>query len=513
MRTITFAYLFAIYAYIQPVGFRHAYPTLAGRLSFVHSFGNNDAIRLFYGYPYDASTVGGYSAWRVGGTLAIVAAVFGVLAAARALRTEEDAGRMEIVLAGVLSRRTAFASAMVAIAAGLFAMWVAETAGFLLASLPAGESAYLALATVSVAAVFVGVGAVVCQLAPTRRVALELGSAVVALSLLARVIADTSSGVAWLRWATPLGWAEAMRPFAKPQPLVLALPVATTLALLWVAARISAGRDVGTGLLASRDTAPPRLRLLSSPGAQALRSELGSLLVWASSIGAFALVLGLVSSSISSAGISKSIKEEVARFGVGSIATPTGYLSFVFIFFVLAVSLFACAQVGAARQEEADEQLEALLALPVGRVRWLTGRLLVAVGGAVALSLVAGVLTWAGASAQGVSISFTRMLEAGANCLPVSLLFLGVAALAYALVPRASAGITYGLVTVAFMWQLVSSLFSVPKLLREATPFAHVGLVPTQSFRVGAAAAMLGIGLVAVLAALAVFRRRDLLGA
>ena len=32
-----------------------------------------------------------------------------------------------------------------------------------------------------------------------------------------------------------------------------------------------------------------------------------------------------------------------------------------------------------------------------------------------------------------------KMLEAGANCLPVALLFLGIAALAYALVPRASA--------------------------------------------------------------------------
>ena len=79
---------------------------------------------------------------------------------------------------------------------------------------------------------------------------------------------------------------------------------------------------------------------------------------------------------------------------------------------------------------------------------------LLASGGAVAISLVAGLFTWAGAASQGVSISLPRMLEAGANCLPVALLFLGIAALAYAIVPRASAGIAYGLVTVAFLWQL-----------------------------------------------------------
>jgi polyether ionophore transport system permease protein len=96
--------------------------------------------------------------------------------------------------------------------------------------------------------------------------------------------------------------------------------------------------------------------------------------------------------------------------------------------------------------------------------------------------------TWAGAASAGVDISLGHMLEAGANCLPVSLLFLGLAALAYAVVPRASVGVAYGLVTLAFVWQLVGSLVGVPDWLVDVTPFAHVGLVPTQSFRIGAAA-------------------------
>ncbi len=512
VRTIAFAYLFALYAYIQPVGYRHAYPTLAGRLAFAHSFAGNAAIRLFYGYPYDPVTVAGYCAWRVGGTLAIVAPVFGLLAAVRALRTEEDAGRTELVLAGGVGRGTAYLSAMAAIAAGMLILWLAEFAGFLAGGLAAGGSAYLALATTSLVPVFVGVGALASQLAPTRRIALELGSATIGLFLLLRVIADTSSGAGWLRWATPLGWAEELRPFTGARPLVLLLPVAASALLLAAAARIAAGRDVGTGVIPSRDSAAPRLRLLFSPIAQALRGERGGLTVWLTCTGAFALVLGMVSASISSAGISKSIQREIAKYGSGSIATPTGYLAFVFIFFILAVSLFACAQIGAARQEEADERLETLLAQPVGRRGWLGGRLLLAASASVAISLVAGLLTWAGAVSQGVHISLPRMLEAGANCLPVALLFLGIAALAYAVVPRASSGIAYGLVTVAFLWELVGSLLGVPKWLVEVTPFQHVGFVPTQAFRPGAAAIMVGIGALAAAVALGVFARRDLAG-
>jgi len=512
VRTIAFGYLFALYAYIQPAGYRHAYPTISDRAAFAHSFASNDALRLFYGYPYDPLTVSGYSAWRVGGTLAIFAAVFGVLAAVRALRAEEDAGRTELILAGRVGRRTAYLSAMAAIAIGVLILWLAELAGSIAGGLPVGGSAYFALASTSVVPVFVGVGALASQLAPTRRIALELGSAVVGLSLLLRVIADTSSGAGWLRWATPLGWAEELRPFTGTRPLVLLLAVAASMLLLAAAARIAARRDIGTGVLPARDTAEPNLRLLSSPTAQALRSERGGLIVWTSSIAAFAFILGMISTSVSSAGIPKSVQKEIAKLGSGSIVTPTGYLAFVFIFFILAISLFACAQIASARHEEADEQLETLLALPVSRLRWLGGRLILATAVAVMLSMTAGLLTWAGVASQGVSISLPRTLEAGANCLPVALLFLGVAALVYAIVPRASAGIAYGLVTVAFLWQLVGSVLGAPKWLVEVTPFAHVGLVPAQPFRAAAAVIMIGIAVSSALAAMWIFQRRDLTG-
>ena len=389
-RTIAFAYLFALYAYIQPVGYRHTYPTAADRASFAQSFAGNKGLRLFYGEPHDLLTVSGYTAWRVGGTLAIVAAVFGLLAAVRALRTEEDTGRMELVLAAPVARPTAFAAAMAAIAAGVAILWLAEFAGFVVGGLPAGGSAYLALATASVVPVFAGVGAMASQLAPTRRIALELGGAVVALCFALRVVADTADGVGWLRWATPLGWAEELRPFSGARPLVLVLPVAATVLLVAAAARIAATRDIATGMLPARDSADPRLALLSSPTAQALRTERASLIVWTSGVAVFAFILGVVSQSVSSANIPAGARREIAKLGSGSIATPTGYLAFVFIFFILAVSLFACAQVGAARHEEADQQLETLLALPVGRRRWLGGRLLLASCAVAAISVAAG---------------------------------------------------------------------------------------------------------------------------
>jgi ABC-2 type transport system permease protein len=465
---------------------------------------------VLYGEPRDLVTVAGYTAWRGGGILALAAAVFGLLAAVRALRTEEEAGRMELVLAGVVGRRAVNVSAIAAMLVGSSILWLAEFAGLVVGGLSVGGSAFLALATVSVVPVCFGVGAVASQLAPTGRLALELGSAFVGAFFVLRAVADTSSSLGVLRWATPLGWAEELRPFTGAQPAVLLLPLAATVLLLAASLRIAAGRDIGTGVLPARDTAEPRLRLLSSPTAQALRGGLGTLVAWTIGVAAFAFILGIVSNSISSADVSESVQKQIAKLGTGSIATPTGYLAFVFIFFILGISYFVCTQIGAARQEEADKRLETLLALPVGRGRWLAGRLASAAGAAIALSLAAGFFTWAGASAGGAGVSLARMLEAGVNAVPVALLFLGIAALAYALVPRASAGIAYGLVTVAFLWQLVGSLLGAPKWLVDLTPFSQVGLVPAQSFRLGAAVLMAALGGATALAAIGIFERRDL---
>ena len=216
INTGSFALLFLFIAFVQPVGYRKAYPTAADRLAFAQSFGTNKIVQLFYGVPHDLLSVSGYTAWRVGGTASIFAAAWGLMAAVRALRAEEDAGRQELVLANVISRRNAYLASLAAIAAGVLVLWAALLVGLVASRLSATGSAYLALAVVSPIPVFAGVGALASQIAPTKRLALLLASAALGLAFLLRVIADTSTGYGWMRWLTPLGWAEELRPFGEP---------------------------------------------------------------------------------------------------------------------------------------------------------------------------------------------------------------------------------------------------------------------------------------------------------
>jgi ABC-2 type transport system permease protein len=509
IRTGSFALFFAFLAYAIVVGYRDAYPTLADRIVFARSFGLNKAVQLFYGMPHNLLTVGGYAGWRLAGFGCVVAAVWAQMTAVRALRGEEDSGRQELVLACAVTRRGAFLAAVAAIAVGAFVLWAATFLALVAGRLPPAGSAYLALATMSAVPVFAGVGSLASQIAPTKRLALGLSTGVLAAAFLIRIVADIG-GVPALRWVTPFGWTEELRPFADPRPAVLLLPLAATLALFVGAEALSRGRDVGSGLLHATDAAPPRLTLLSSTTAQALRGQLGAMAAWLAGTGIFAVVVGVLSTSFTKENISESIQKELDRLGGASLITPAGALGFYFVFFVLATSLFACSQVGAARREEAGQQLETTLALPVGRAGWLAGRLVLAAAGVVVLGLAAGALAWAGAAAQGAGVSLPSLLEAGLNCAPTAVLFLGLGTLAYALVPHAGTAIAYGLVTLAFVWDLLGSLLGAPSWLVQLTPFEHVGLVPAGPFRWEAALMMLAIGAGASAAALAAFRRRDL---
>jgi ABC-2 type transport system permease protein len=512
-RTFSFAVLFLFIAAANVVGYRRSYPTLTERAAFARSFGSNKAVELFYGAPHDLLTVGGYAAWRVGGAGAIIAGLCGLLAAVRATRTEEDAGRQELVLAGTVSRRSAYLGVLAALAASAGTLWLALLVGLAGAQLALGPSAFLALTTVSPFVVFAGFGALASQLAPSHRIALELATGTLILAYVLRVIGDLSRTLGWIRWVTPLGWSEEAHAFAGARPVVLALPALCGLVLLAVAGLLSAHRDVGTGLLPGRDSADPRFRLLSSPTALAVRDQMGTVAVWTAGTGLFAAVVGLLSTSFTTANIPVNLREQLQKLGGETITTPSGALGFYFLLFVLAISLFACSQIAALRRDEAEQRLETLLALPVGRHRFLASRLVLAAAGAMLLALVAALCAWAGAAAQHAHVPLFRMLEAGANCLPVAFLFLAIGAFAFALVPRAASGIAYGLVSAAFVWELLGSLLGAPHWLVDLSPFQHVALVPAEGFRAGAAVALLALAALIALASLWSFGRRDLTGA
>jgi len=511
VRTLSFAALFFLYGFVQIEGYEKAYPTLADRVSLATNFGNNAGLKLFYGTPHHVETVGGYTDWRVGGVLALAAAFFGLLAAVRAFRSEEDSGRFEIVAAGAITRHAAFVARLAAVGLTLAALWLALLLGLLAGGLAASGAALMALGVIAVAAVYTGIGLVAAELMPSGGAALQLGGALFGLDFLLRVVADIGDHPS-LHWLAPLGWAEEVRAFTGARPAVLLLPLAACVVLLSVAFAIERRRDVGAALFAARDSARPRPRLLRSPTLLALRLQALGTGTWIAATALFAVVLGTLAESVVS-GLTPSLRAQIAKLGGSGLTTAQGVLGFYFLFFVLEIALFCCSQMAAARGEEAGGRLETLFALPANRIGWFGGRLALASVGALLIALAAGLGAAIGAAGAGATVSFPALIGAGLNCLPASALFLGAAALLVAVAPRQGIGLAYGLVILAFVWYLVGALLRVPGWLLGVSPFDQIGFVPAVSFRAAPAAVMVALGFAAGGVALVRFRTRDLLGA
>jgi len=510
IRITAFGLLFFAMPCIQAIAYRDSYPTLAERAQFAQAFARNKALRLFYGVPYDLTDVGGYVSWRIGGILTLFAAFYGALAAIRAFRSDEEAGRYELIAAGAISRSRAFfarAAALLIIVAPLF---VGTALGMLAGGLAAVDSMYLALALIGPAAVYAAMGVVACQWLPTTRGALQLAVAVLALDFAIRIVADTTDAT-WLHWFTPLGWVEEVRPFAGSRPIVLLLFAAATVIVLVPGLILESRRDIGSALLAPSDTVRnPSLRFLRWPVLLALQAQVTSLFIWAAGIAGFGFVVGTISKSVVS-GLSENLIEQLEKLGVN--ATPSGYIGLTFLFFIFAIALFCCSQLAAIREDEAEGRLETLFALPVARARWFAERTALAATIAAVIALLTGLATALGATVVGADVSFVRLLGAGANALPASLLFLGIGALLVAAFPRSGVGLAYGVVIVAFVWEVVGSLLSVPEWVLGVSPFHQVALVPAVPFEPAPPAIMLAIAFVATAAAIVRFRTRDLIGA
>jgi ABC-2 type transport system permease protein len=217
-----------------------------------------------------------------------------------------------------------------------------------------------------------------------------------------------------------------------------------------------------------------------------------------------------LANSITTIELTPALRQSLKAFGGPSILTPSGYLSFTFLIFIFAASLFICGQIASLRREEAEQRLEHLLALPVGRLRWLLGRITVAFGGCVIFALVASLAAWAGAQSAGLDVQLDGMIGAAGNFLPTVILFLGLGIALFGFIPRWSVVVIYGLVGLSFIWDLIGSLLNLPSWVLGISPFNHIGYVPAQGFRTVDAIVVIAIGIIAGIIGMRRFRQRDL---
>jgi ABC-2 type transport system permease protein len=511
--------VFAVYIASSAYTYTSSYPTPAARAKLATSLAGNAGLAALFGPAHRLGTVAGFTSWRSMAFLTIVGAIWAMLLATRLTRGEEDEGRWELLLSGLTTRARAAIQAVVGIGVGIGCVW-GVTAVFTILTgssskvdFSVGGSVFLATALVAGAAMFGAVGLVTAQLAATRRQANGIGAAILGGAYLVRVAADSGTGLAWLRWATPLGWAENLQPLSGSHPLALA-PIGGLIAVLVVVAvLVAARRDLGGSVIQPRDAPAARTRLLNGPTGLSARLTLTVGTGWVAGLAVLGLVLGLVAQSASSAiSGSATIEKAIARLG-GHRGGADTYLGISFLIAAALVAFAAAGQITSTRNEESAGHVDHLLVRPVARWRWLAGRLLIAGAFVVAASVATGVAGWVGAATQRSDVGLGSLVQAGLNIAPPALFVLGVGCLLYGVWPRFAPGATYGLVAWSLVIELVGSVAKSNHVLLDTSVLSHITPAPAANPNWVAALWLVGLGAIAAAAGTAAFVRRDLASA
>ena len=510
-------YVFGISIASSAISYTTIYKTQAQRDALAAAFGSNQATSALFGPAPQLQTVAGFTVFKISMTLIILGAVWGLLASTRLLRGEEDNGRWELLLAGQTTRRGAAVQALGGLGTGVFTLWAVTAIITVLVgrdskvNIAPGPALYFALAMVATAVMFLAVGALTSQLAPTRRRAATYAAAFLGVSYAVRMIADAGVGLHGLIWASPLGWVEELRPLTAPQPLAF-LPIAGfTVTLAAAAVRLAGARDAGAGIVPDRATSRPHLRLLTGPAGLAIRLTRPTVIGWWVAIAVSGLLFGLIAKSAGATISGSSVHQVFSKLGASG-AGADAVLGVCFLILAVLVAFAAAGQLTAARSEESAGRLDHLLARPVSRSSWLGGRLLVAVAVLVAGGAAGGVFAWLGAASQHAGVGFTSLLEAGVNLVPPAITILGIGVLVFGAYPRATSIVVYTLLGWSLLVEIIGGIGAISHWILDTSVFHQMASAPATSPHWEANGIMAAIGVAGALLGGVAFWRRDVQG-
>jgi ABC-2 type transport system permease protein len=511
----TWIVLFAVLPVQYAVATDQLFPTAAHRQEYYDSIVTNPALLGFLGPVFDAS-LGALVTWRIGVLFAIVGLV-SLLTVLRHTRTEEEAGRCELLGANVVGRHAPLAAALAAtfgadlLLAGLLA------AGMAGVGLPVAGAVALGLSMAAAGWVFAAVGAVAAQL--TQGAGAARGVAIGALggAFLLRAAGDAGGRggrLGWLSWLSPLGWVQQAQPYAGERWWVHGLALGLVVALVAVAVAVLSRRDMGAGVLPARLGPAVAAAGLRSPLALAWRLHRGMLAGWTAGFAvAGAVVGGVVETTMDMAAGNSQLRDALERLG-GQTGLVDAYLASTVGFMALVAAGYAVAATLRLRTEEVGLRAEPVLATAVGRPRWAASHLAFGLlGPAAALTaygLAAGLAY--GLTTGDVGGQLPRVLAGALVTLPAVWVLSGIAAGLFGLLPRL-APVSWAVLAVFALLVLLELLMELDQWLLDLAPFTHIPKLPGGDMSTTPLAWLVAITAVLIAGGLGRFRRRDLVSA
>jgi len=473
------------------VAFGKAYNTLESRRELAALVNSLPPVMAgIYGNPFPAhiDTLGGSIAWKGGGSLALIAALWSVFALGSTLAGEARRGSLEFVATTPLGMRRIAVEKLVAHLTGMAIVVVVLTligllTGAAFSTLPGDEIPFGAALGF---AVWLGVmalasGAVAFALAPLvgRAAAIAVAGAVLLGGYFLNGYQAAVPAFAPLANVTWWGWTAHHQPLTGAPDWPSLVPGALVAVVLFVVGiEVFARRDLGTTTRIPWPGIPSSLLGLRGPASRSFGERLPIAVSWGIGIGLFAFVLGAAAKSFS-AGLKELAPDAFdifkSLFPTIDLSGAGGFLELTFVMFgFILVGFAASTLINGWASDETGGRLEMLLSTPMSRIRW-------AIAGGLGVFGAIGVLT----AIIALGVGLGSVITGGDIATPIAgSVIIGLYGLALAGVGLAVGGlfgtswvgeVVAAIVIVTFLIDFLVPALELPDAIRQLALTSHLG--------------------------------------
>ena len=302
-----------------------------------------------------------------------------------------------------------------------------------------------------------------------------------------------------------------MRPFYQDNWAIGALFLGFAALAVGLAYRLSARRDLGTGLIHERRgpaSASPRLL---SPWGLAWRLQRTPLLAWTMGTVVMGATFGAIGTSVDDLeNVSPQLAELLQQQFPGAALVDV-VAAFMMGFLGVVAAGYTVQALLRMRAEEVSGRLEPVLATSVDRGMWLASHGVIAglgtaaVIGAMGLAAALGYIAAGGDFAGGFD-----QIGAALTQLPPALALGALVLAAFALTPRFAPAIGWSALAISLVVGQLGEMLKLPQAAINLSPFSHMPAVPAEALTTTPIALLIAASLALVAIAVAAFRRRDL---
>lgn len=443
---------------------------------YAQTMANSAAVIVMSGPPTALHTLGGVTVYEINTTALVAVALMAIFLVVRHTRTEEEAGRTELLRSTVVGRHAPTTAALIVVGGATVVVAAGISAIMLGLGLPTTGSLAYGASIAAFGLAFTAIGACAAQATAHARGAVGMAAAFLGIAYALRAVGDV--GTPALSWLSPMGWVQAVRPFGDERwwPILLLLVFAT--GMFAVAAVLTAHRDVGSGLLAARagpGAAAPRLGTATG---LAVRLQRGSLVGWTVGMFLGGIAFGSLSNEVSAmADLNEDFATALAGMSGGLV---DAFRATMLLILALVAAGFTVSSVQRIRSEETSGRVEPLLATGLSRTRWLAGSLSVTFVGTLLVIGAGGLgMGLADAVVQGEAGQAPRLLVASLAYAPAAFALAGLGVLLVGWAPRAVA-VVWGLLAFCVVVGWLGTVLDFPQWVTEMSPYSHVPQVPAE---------------------------------